>query len=201
MSERELLTRALNCFISEYADSLARILSACEPTGEILYEQAKALIRPGDDPVEVLLTAYEWRLLIPRRTQKTMQWDDRIFIPREGEIYECPHIIRKLVAIAKKTGEWRPLDAAAMLSKEMSIGPGNSISRLVQRMLELTRNGHIDGTRIRNACKEVGLKDKVDTVISNFKAAGIISPALGYLPQMKKQQGPIYELNPSLIVR
>jgi len=200
MSEHEALTKALKLFIPEGAVPLAQILSGCDSTGEILYEQVEAMTNSGDDPAEVLLTAFEWRLLIPRKSQKTMQWDDRIFIPKHGEIFECPHIIRKLISIAKRTGQWRPLDAAAMLSKEMSIGPGNSVSRLVQRIIELAQNGHIDGARIRKACVEEGVEDKVDTVISNFKSAGIISPALGYLPGIKRSRGPIYEVNPSLVV-
>ena len=54
MSERELLTRALNCFISEYADSLAQILSACEPTGEISYDRRiQQLVEPGEEMEEV----------------------------------------------------------------------------------------------------------------------------------------------------
>ncbi len=195
-----LLAQALKSFIRDYTDSLARILSLCEQTGEVAYEELRNVIEPGDEIEEVLLTAWEWRLLVPRKSNRTLQWDDRLFIPGEGQVFECPLIIRKLISIASKTGKWEPLDAAAAISKEMSIEPRERVSKLVGRLIELAENGHISSLDIRRACRETGLMGREDTVISNFKAAGIISPALGYLPGIKKHRGPLYELNPSLLM-
>jgi len=195
-----LLANALSTFVTEYTTSLARILTACENSGQVTFEQAEELIENGDEIEEVLLSAYEWRVLVPRRSDKTLQWNDRIFIPRPGEVFESPLVVRKLVKLARSTGKWVPVKAAGELAKEMCLEPRDRVAKVVELLIEQRKTGLVDGFQIKQICRLSGLKGQEDTVISNFKAAGILSPALGYLPGVKRQTGPRYELNPSLLV-
>lgn len=200
MTDLQLITRALEGFLNEYSRSVAQILAESKKTGEITYESLEKIIAPGEEVQEVLLTLYEWRLLLPRRSSKTLQWDDRVFLPKAGEVFECPRIVQELVAIAAKTGKWMPLDAVAALSKEMSVEPPERASQVAAHLIERAKYGHLSGADIKNACSRSGLNGQEDSVISSFKAVGILSPALGYLPGIKRHMGPLYELNPSLTV-
>ena len=200
MTDLQLIARALEGFLNGYSRSVAQILAESKKTGKITYESLEKIIAPGEEVQEVLLTLYEWRLLLPRRSSKTLQWDDRVFLPKAGEVFECPRIVQELVAIAAKTGKWMPLDAVATLSKEMSVEPPERASQVAAHLIERAKYGHLSGADIKNACSQSGLKGQEDSVISSFKAVGILSPALGYLPAIKRHMGPLYELNPSLIV-
>ena len=106
-------------------------------------------------------------------------------------------IVQELVAIAAKTGKWMPLEAVAALSKEMSVEPPERASEVAAHLIERAKYGHLSGADIKNACSQSGFKGQEDSVISSFKAVGILSPALGYLPGIKRHMGPLYELNPS----
>lgn len=200
MTDLQLIARALEGFLNEYSRSVAQILAESKKTGEITYESLEKIIAPGEEVQEVLLTLYKWRLLLPRRSSKTLQWDDRVFLPKAGEVFECPRIVQELVTIAATTGNWMPLDAVAALSKEMSVEPPERASEVAAHLIERAKYGHLSGADIKNACSQSDLKGQEDSVISSFKAVGILSPALGYLPGIKRHMGPLYELNPSLIV-
>ena len=51
---------------------------------------------------------------------------------------------------------------------------------------------------IREVAQELGLGEKVDPLIAELKATGVMSPRLGSLTGALKARAPIYELNPSL---
>ena len=43
--------------------------------------------------------------------------------------------------------------------------------------------------------------DKVDVLIAELKGSGVISPKLGSLPEVFRAGSPLYELNPSLVIK
>jgi hypothetical protein len=50
------------------------------------------------------------------------------------------------------------------------------------------------------ACLQLGLSNRVDGLIAELKAAGIISPKLGSVPEVNREGSPIYELNPGVAI-
>ena len=71
---------------------------------------------------------------------------------------------------------------------------------LVGRMASEVKGHRINGIQIKRICAELGLGDRIDPLLSELKACGIISPKLSSLTDVIRQGSPIYELNPSLLV-
>ena len=72
------------------------------------------------------------------------------------------------------------------------------IPGLVEMLGEYAEGRHVTAIQIKQASKALDLEDRVDSLIADLKACGILSPALGYLPEAAKKRTPVYELNPSL---
>jgi hypothetical protein len=193
------LERALSSFLghNETVGHLARVLCRASKTSRIAYDEVERIVK--DNPEDVLILGNEWRLLVPVRTLKSAAWEDRILWAEPSEIYEMPNIVRYLVEIASETGRWDPGHAVAGLSKTMG-GPGwNRISRMVERMREEAEGYRINAVQIKEICTELGLGNKVDVLIAELKASGVMSPRLSLLAEILKVGAPIYELNPSVI--
>ena len=58
----------------------------------------------------------------------------------------------------------------------------------------------INSVQIKRLCTEPGLVDRIDTLISELKACGIIRPKLASFTDSSRVGTPLYELNPSLFV-
>jgi hypothetical protein len=190
--------------------ALHRILVAGKVTGEIsqvlayaslqdtvCYQEIRDVVE--DDPEDILLTAEEWRLLLPARTAKSAAWEDRLLLAREGEVYEMPNVIRYLVREAMQSAKWYPEKAIKALFKELRDPAWEKIPELVRAIAEKSINHRINGIQILKVCLQFGLSDRVDWLIAELKAAGIMSPKLGSIPDVMGAGSPIYELNPSVI--
>ena len=199
MAEYALVKKALKGFLPDCTDSLARILAVALKTGQISYEEIEDLIGAEDEVEEVLLMGYSWRLLLPRRSLKTMEWEDRLLIPMPGEIYEIPSVIRELVREASRSGRWEPHRAIAALFKQIEGLEGDRMPDLVELLAQYAKGAHVTAIQIKRACRALDMEDKVDSIIAYLKAGGIVSPALGYLPKAGQRRTPVYELNPSVL--
>jgi len=198
MNQQKQIERALKSFLQEYTGSLARILHAAVEKGRISYEEIEKLIAPGEDIEEVLLLGYDWRILLPVRSSKSMEWGDRVFIPMPGEIYELPNVVRYLVWEAAGSGIWEPEKAVAAVAREMGEPAWAQVPRLVEILGEAAEGRRVTAIQIRRASNALQLGDRVDSLIADLKACGILSPALGYLPEAARKRAPVYELNPCL---
>jgi len=74
------------------------------------------------------------------------------------------------------------------------------IPGLVRSISEKAVNQRITGNQIKMICLQVGLSNRVDSLIAELKAAGIISPRLRSIPEVNREGSPLYELNPSATV-
>ncbi|MDY6911098.1 MAG: hypothetical protein SVM79_01885 [Chloroflexota bacterium] len=194
----ENLQQALSVFTdsSELAEHLAKVLDiACEK-GSISYEQVETLI--GDNGEGVLLQGWQWRLLIPRRTSRCGEWDDRILLTEPGEIYELPNIAKYLVENARNTGKWDVPNSIRELFKIMREPAWQVMPELVALMGRIAVDRSISAFNIKHACRELGLEDRVDTLIAILKGSGVMSPKLGALAAVIRTGAPLYELNPCL---
>jgi hypothetical protein len=176
----------------------SQILVYAAAKGTVSYQEIKEIIR--DDPEDFLLLADKWRLLLPVRTAKSSGWEDRLLIIKNVEVYEIPNVIRYLTREAVKTGIWDPEKAIVKLFKELGDPDFAQIPELVRSIGEEVANHKITGNRIKSICVKLGLGDRVDGIIAELKAAGIISPRLRSVPEVHREGSPIYELNPSVVL-
>lgn len=192
------LGRALSSFLrdSELVGHLAQALAYASKRGRVSYDEIEGIIR--SNPEDVLLLGNEWRLLLPMKTVKSAAWEDRLLLPRPGEVYEVPNIVRYLVENASRTGLWNPRHAIASLFREMGEPDWQRMPELVKGLERQAKDGRITATQIKKVCGELGLGDRVNTLIAELKGSGVMSPKLGLLTEASRAWSPIYELNPSL---
>jgi len=198
MDEQKQVEKALSSFLEDYAGSLARILGHAVKKGRISYEEIEKLIDAEDDIEEVLLLGYDWRIMLPVRTSKSMEWEDRVLVPVAGEVYELPDVVRCLVSKAARCGTWKPEKAVAETLREMGEPAWGQIPRLVRKLGEYAKGNRITAFQVKEACKALRLEERVDSLIAELKGGGILSPSLSYLPETAQQKAPAYELNPAL---
>ena len=184
---------------TELAIALAVVLAYACKIGIISYNEVTEIA--GDNPEEVLLLGNKWRLLLPTRVEKSGAWEDRLLLCKPGESYELPNVVRYLVQNASKTGRWAPMRAIAEVFKEMDEPDWQKMPELLAELGESARNYQISATQIGQMCSRVSLGKKVDVLIAELKAAGVMSPKLGSLAEVARAGSPLYELNPSLFIK
>ncbi|HEX75898.1 MAG TPA: hypothetical protein G4O12_04855 [Dehalococcoidia bacterium] len=193
------LQKALSSFLkSADANKLAQLLEKSIKTGKISYEEAERMI--NGDAEDILILGYSWRLLLPIRAAKSGDWEDRILIPRSGETYQMPNVVKHLVENANETGYWDPEKAIIEVFRNIGEPDSHKMPLLVGRMASEVKGHRINGIQIKKICTDLGLGDRVDPLLSELKACGIMSPKLGSLTDAIREGSPIYELNPSLLV-
>jgi hypothetical protein len=191
------LEAALSSFLKvDDAAKIAQLLEAIVGSGKISYEEAKAMI--GEDTEDILMLGYGWRLLLPVRAAKAGDWEDRMLTAQPGEIYQAVNVVKHLVKNANKTGRWDPETAIAEAFEDIGEPEIDKMSILVARIASEVKGHRISGIQIKRLCTELGLGDRVDPLLSELKACGIISPKLNSLTDSSRVGTPIYELNPSL---
>ena len=198
--EYNRLEKALNNIIGagKIMSKLSQVLAYASVNGTVSYQEIRKIIM--DDPEDVLLLADKWRLLLPVRTAKSAGWEDRMLVLRDGEIYEIPNLIQYLVKNALVTGKWDIEKSIIELFKKFGEPDWEKITRLVRSMVEMAIDHRITGNQIKEICLQFGLNNKADGLIAELKAAGIISPKLGSIPDVVSARSPIYELNPSILM-
>lgn len=181
----------------EITSKLSQLLAYTAVKGTVSYQDIREIIK--DDSEDILLMAEGWRLIVPIRTGKSSSWEDRLLLLKDGEVYEIPNIIRYLVRDALHTGRWHPEKAIGELFKELRDPAWERIPELVRAIAEKSINHRISGNQIKKVCLQFGLGNRVDWLIAELKAAGIMSPKLASIPGVVGAGSPIYELNPSVI--
>jgi len=193
------LQEALGNFLnSEDANKLARLLGKAAESGKVSREEATRLV--NDDAEDILILGYSWRLLLPTRAARTGDWEDRMLIAQPGETYQMPNVVRYLVENANRTGHWDPEKAIIEVFRNIGDPDSEKMPILVGRMASEVKGRRVSGVQIKRICTELGLGDRVDPLLSELKACGIMSPKLSSLTDAAREGTPIYELNPSLLV-
>ncbi len=194
------LKEALECIIDDpvFVRHLAEVLDLVCSGGKSSYGKIKEIV--GDDANEVLLLAYDLRLIIPVNTSKTSAWEDRLLEFVDNALYEVPNIVRYLVANAKNTGCWDPSGATEKIFEDMDVKQTTGIAYLVEELCRSSECHKISAWQIKNGCKALNLSQSADTIIADLKAAGIISPKLKVMSEVKQARAPLYEINPVLCI-
>ena len=147
---------------------------------------------------DVILVGWKWRLLLPVRSSRCSEWDDRILSAKPGEVYEMPNVARYLVKNAIGTGEWDSYTAVTELYRVMGEPSWQQMAHLVERICDRSVDFKINAREIGAACRDLGLGDRVDSLIAVLKGGGVISPRLLTLAEVTRTGVPIYEINPCL---
>lgn len=193
------LKNALTSFMkADDATQIAQILDMVVTNGRASYEEIKAII--GDNVEDILMLGYGWRLLLPARASKAGDWEDRIILAQPGEIYQTTNVVKHLVRNASQTGRWDPETAIVEAFKDIGEPEIDKIQVLVARIGFEAKGHRVSGLQIKSLCTELDLGDRVDPLLSELKACGIISPKLSSLGDPSRVGTPIYEINPSLFV-
>ncbi|MBW2057239.1 MAG: hypothetical protein JRJ26_07055 [Deltaproteobacteria bacterium] len=195
------LEKALSKFLndSKLTGLLAQVLACACEKGRVSYHDVERIA--NDSLEDVLLLGSEWRLLLPVKTLKSGAWEDRLLPAAPGDLYEVPNIIKYLLEDAGKTGSWNSQYAIIEVFREMGEPAWERMPRLVEGLWDQARDYRITVFQIEKICCELGLGDRVDTLIAELKGSGVMSPKLGSLAEVSRTGMPIYEVNPSLFVK
>jgi hypothetical protein len=178
---------------------LVQILSKAAEEGSVSYGEIQGIA--AGDCRELLLLSNSWRLLVPwNRESRTIDWEDGILLFEQDEVYRVPNVVRHLVERARETGEWDVAYAVSQVFKEMGDPDYDRMPSLVELIGEQARGRRVDAFQIKQACDQVGLGERVDPLIAELKASGVMSPKLSCLSEALALGCPIYELNPCLFV-
>jgi len=110
-----------NAFYAQYNEKMPPgfddvLMAACRrPT--ISFEEIQKI--ESRDIEEMLLFAWDWKLLIPTASSQCSEWDNRLLLMEPGEVYEIPNISRYLIETAAATGTWNIKGAVLSLYKDM----------------------------------------------------------------------------------
>jgi hypothetical protein len=175
---------------------LSRLLLYAVDRTAVSYQEVKTVIQ--DEPEEVLLLAFDWKLLLPLTTAKSSSWEDRVLSLQDKELYEIPNIIKFLLMAASKTADWQAESAMYDFFKESGHPHYQRMPGVVMALFEEGNNNRITADRIKFICSRLALSYSVDSLIADLKAAGIMSPRLGSAPEVNREGSPIYDLNPAV---
>ncbi len=190
---------ALGIFVDpNMTNCMAKVLAFACKTRNVSYEKVENLV--GHYAEDVMLSGWEWRLLIPVRTLRCHEWDDRVLLAQDGEVYEMPNVSRFLVENACHTGQWNTSFAVSEFFRVSGEMQWREMPALVKRIKEGCPADGINAKQIQVACREKGFGNRVDTMIAILKGAGIISPKLGSLARVARTGTPLYEINPCLFI-
>jgi len=195
------LEKALSGLLShgELTNSLAQVLVLASERGRVSYREVENMVNGNAE--DVLLLGSEWRLLLPVRTLKSAAWEDRLLVAKPEELYEVPNIVRYLVEDARKTGRWEAGRALSELFREMGEPNWEQIPKLVEELGKQSRDYRVTAVQIKEICNELDMGDRVDMLIAELKASGVMSPKLSSIAEVSREGTPIYELNPSLFIK
>ena len=175
---------------------LAQVLNKCLKQPGLVFQEIRALT--GNDTGELLLLAWDWKLLLPRRSGQCAEWDDRLMRFEPDEYYEMPNIVRWLLEIAVKTGALDVDGAIAELYDQMGEPAYEQMPKLVKEMAHRTKNLCITAAGIHAACRQAGFENRTGAMIAVLKGGGVISPRLKSVSPSENKGAPVYDVHPTV---
>ncbi|RLB10080.1 MAG: hypothetical protein DRG27_03705 [Deltaproteobacteria bacterium] len=200
----ENLSQALSKFLKIKDGELyllSKVLNTAFLKERITYREVENIAGDKDKAEDIVLLAFQWRLLIPVNPLKpTLSWEDACFLLMEEEFYVMPNIIRSLVKIASKNGIWDTEKAIQDLFKEIKDENWEIMPQIVKDIVNNAKGGNISANQIKEILARFSLKEKTNYYILILKGCGIISPHIRGVREVMKVGGgsPIYEVNPSV---
>ena len=72
---------------------------------------------------------------------------------------------------------------------------------LVRNLCEESSCYKINALEINAICHDVGLGDKVGSIILELKGAGVISPKFNSFSEVRNSKSPVYEINRAIFLK
>lgn len=190
------LIKALAFIDDPYIEKLASILLYFRPRG---YVDLGDKQKQNKDLEEVIILGWEWKMLIPSKSwRETLAWEDAIFNLDTSAIYKIPNIVACLVNKGADSGQWSPLASVIELCPILEGFEEWRIYNFISKLGRLSFASRVNVLQLKRISKSLGLNLNIDTLIWQFKAAGVFSPVLKPYTLVVKSQSPLYELNPSV---
>lgn len=187
------LSRALaRHFAADEAQYLAVLLSIACRSDSLGYEEIPIEEYLKDD---IILLAYEKRLLLPMKSIRGSAWEDRILSFSEGERYHLPRVVRLLAEKAAETGVWDTESTIPEVLSEAGEREIGATVRLLDSIITTAANGEAMVETMKALCADSGLDLDMHDTLDHFVRCGIMSP----VTQRSLHSGsPRYEINPCL---
>lgn len=176
---------------------LARLLDQCMRQPGIMFQEVKLIA--GDNAGELLLLAWDWKFLLPRRSGQCAEWDDRMMRFESNEYYEMPNVVRHLLENAAQTGFWALDAAVAQLYEPLGAPAYERMPKLVKEIVNRTENLSVTAAGIHAACRQADFDNRTGAMIAILKGGGLISPKLKSASPTANKGGPVYEVHPIAI--
>ena len=187
------LIHALNKrFVSEEAEKLAQILSCGCDNDSIFYDDIDITPEVKDD---LILLAYEERMLLPMKSRLGSAWEDRILSFTEEERYHMPRIVKFLIRKAQSCGEWNCSYAVEEALVEAGENNIKEMKRFLNRLIEMAPKYELDIEIIMAIKNELGFNMDMHDILDRFVRCGIMSPRTGRSLHTGSAK---YEINPCL---
>jgi hypothetical protein len=168
------LTAALKTvFSAGEADGLARLIQGVGGDGEVAYQ---AIDLPETERDDIILLAYEERLLIPCASRPGSAWEDRVLSLAPGAVYFMPRVVKALMDSAALSGGLNPDDAVRKALSEAGDEPVAGMLALFKALQPHTVARQIEAGLMaiihRRTTPGLDLHDTLD----QFVLAGMMSP-------------------------
>ncbi|MBT4511930.1 MAG: hypothetical protein HOC20_06960 [Chloroflexi bacterium] len=179
-------------FSLEEARCLAQILSGSFMADSISYDD---LDLDPDMKDDMILLAYEKRILLPMKSRRGSAWEDRILTFEETERYHLPRVVRFLIENAKDTGEWNTEPALIKALEEAGEDQIEAIISYLNKLMKRAPKFELEVGVMQAIAAELGLEIDMHDTLDRFVRCGILSPRT----QRSLHTGfSKYEMNPSL---
>ncbi len=179
-------------FPGDDAQNLAGLLSIGCKSDSVTY----AGIDFADDfKPDIILLAYQERLLLPSNSMSGSAWEDKRFSFADNESYYLPRLIKLLVAKAEQTGHWDRDTALREVLKETGDSDVERSIEFLNHIIGLAGNYHVEVKEMQAINAEFNLCLDMHDVIDRFIRCGIMGP----ITQASLRTGsPTYEVHPCL---
>lgn len=160
-------------FAAEEASNLAVLLSRCCCNDSICYEEVDISPELKDD---IILQAYEERLLLPMRSLRGSAWEDRILTFADEERYHVPRVVKLLVERAGETGEWDSVHALRGVLRESGEKDVDGIMGFLAELKSIAPRYELEIHVMQTVRAELGMDIDMHETLDRFVRSGIMSP-------------------------
>lgn len=174
MNTLDRLGSALAIHFSEAeAVNMAILINAALASENVYTEQIPLA---EQDKHDLLLMAYEERILLPVRSRRTSAWEDRTLRIVPEEMFFMPHVVRILFNDAAKTGV---MDVEEAVRKVLSHHPAEHVDEAVHFLKQMkphTDARMAEGGLMVVVAKKAGIALDVHEIVDACVVGGIMSP-------------------------
>lgn len=180
-------------------EKIEQLLNYYLQNGFISYIVIKELI--NENPMDLLLFLWEKKMFIPQHSSHgTLEWGDSTLNLRPKETYHMPAITERLLHSVQESKVWNVDEVIKKKFKQIGDPQYKKMPRLVRKLYKHSQDLLIEGTKIREICEKMDMESRIDSIISELKGTGIMSPTISRsFFNTVRSRSPKYELNPLLL--